>query len=101
MIGETGIQIFIVFVALFGWSLALDCINTNRLNESKEVNEKKTITIGFLGSFKYGLTLGKLIAGAIPLAVDEVNKYVNIYSKQNNIVLIIFSVIQNYCQIIR
>ncbi len=73
MIGETRIQIFIVFVTLLGCSLSLDCIN--RFNESIEVNEKKTITIGFLGSFKYGLTLGKLIAGAIPLAVDEVNKY--------------------------
>jgi len=77
MIGETGIEMLIVFVTLFGCSLALNCSN-----ESIEVNEKKTITIGFLGSFKYGLTLGKLIAGAIPLAVDEVNKYLNILFSQ-------------------
>ena len=34
--------------------------------------EKPNITIGFLSSFKYGI--GKVIAGAIPLAVEDVNK---------------------------
>lgn len=33
---------------------------------------KPNITIGFLSSFRYGM--GKLIAGAIPLAVEEVNR---------------------------
>ena len=34
--------------------------------------EKPNITIGFLSSFKYGI--GKVIAGAIPLAVEDVNR---------------------------
>ena len=43
--------------------------------ESNQTNDgKPTFTLGFLGSFKFGLTLGKLIAGAIPLAIDHVNR---------------------------
>ncbi|XP_054159620.1 guanylate cyclase 32E-like [Oppia nitens] len=41
-------------------------------------DDRPIITIGFLGAFKYGLTLGKLIAGAIPLAIDRINSDPNI-----------------------
>jgi len=67
-------QIYInyIILTLIGCSFAIGF--ATHCNHSIEPEANHTINIGFLGSFNYGLTLGKLIAGAIPLAVEEVNR---------------------------
>ena len=66
-----------VSFALFGllWSFGLNTAGhtASKVDTGSVPNEPKTsITIGFLTSFKSGV--GKIIAGAIPLAIEYVNK---------------------------
>lgn len=76
LMGRKEIYTHFIILTIIGYSFAIKSSIISCFNESIpiETEEKQTITIGFLGSFKHGLTLGKLIAGAIPLAVDEVNR---------------------------
>lgn len=77
------INIFLIVLEMFSknclllFYLTIQLKYYLNLSETKcnETIDKPVINIGFLGSFKYGLTLGKLIAGAIPLAIDQINKY--------------------------
>jgi len=70
------LQKYILVFICVNWCLCCEQSNNYSHELNKTTNdEKPTITFGFLGSFKHGLTLGKLIAGAIPLAVDQINKY--------------------------
>jgi hypothetical protein len=74
---------FTIFYAII---TSIMSIKSLLLYNNQTDNDKPVITIGFLSSFKYGLTLGKLIAGAIPLAVEDVNRYLIIiyYFHYNN-----------------
>lgn len=60
-----------IFLILLTWmqgSLCEQCMRTSRLDP-----RIPNITIGFLSSFNFMDSVGKLIAGALPLAVEVVN----------------------------
>lgn len=59
---------FVLFVALFGACCGDKCMRADRTNPRLH-----NITIGFLSSFNFMNSVGKLIAGALPLAVEAVN----------------------------
>lgn len=55
----------------FLWSFELSTAGQSNTSDGSD-KDKTSITIGFLTSFKSGV--GKIIAGAIPLAIEYVNK---------------------------
>ncbi|EEC13455.1 hypothetical protein IscW_ISCW020213 [Ixodes scapularis] len=66
----------LVLCGVFSLGTCHNFLKPCRVPESQEnlADERPEISIGFLGTFNNSRMLGKMVSGAVPLAVSDINK---------------------------